>query len=495
MSNRMKRKENVEFKQFKKPKICLQQDLNSQDVYKEKNFENMSFLSDQVKRALKKHNFIEATPVQLQSIPICLTGSDIVASSVTGSGKTLAFVIPTIEILLKYNWSQIHGIGALIICPTRELAYQITQVFRDIAMFSGLTIGLVVGGQIEKIRLYSSKSTQAKAIQPLTNIIISTPGRLMECMGVIENFVFDKLKMLILDEADKMLEMGFGPQIDAILEELPKKKQVLLFSATQTHSIKKLQKLNLKKEAVVVSVNEQKLLKTPHLLQQHYIITPLHRKLDLIWSFIKKNSNKKIIIFVSTCKQVRFIVKCIKKLQPRMPALALHGKLNQFKRNKTFKVFCEKDVAFLFATDIAARGLDFPNVDWIVQYDLPVNVNSYIHRAGRTARNNNCGNCLMFITKYELDFINFLDKLKNSGLLLKPIFINFENLPSCKNALQTIVAMNEELKHDAKSSITAFLKFTKFSFKITISDENLQSMASYYGISCVPCVKIVNNES
>lgn len=194
-----------------------------------------------------------------------------------------------------------------------------------------------------------------------------------------------KKNNLVLDEADRILDMGFAQTMDAILQNLPKERQTLLFSATQTKSVKDLARLSLHRPEYI-SVHEKAATSTPTGLTQHYLVCDLPQKLDLLWSFLKTHLKHKGLIFLSSCKQVRFVYEAFCTFQPGVSLLCLHGQQSQKRRQAIFQQFCKIKEGFLFATDIAARGLDFPAVDWVMQVDCPEDVDTYIHRVGRTAR-------------------------------------------------------------------------------------------------------------
>ncbi|GFX19187.1 probable ATP-dependent RNA helicase DDX10 [Trichonephila clavipes] len=194
-------------------------------------------------------------------------------------------------------------------------------------------------------------------------------------------------RAVLLDEADRILDLGFQKTVNAILENFPLERQTLLFSATQTKSVKDLARLSLK-NPMYVSVHEHAKHITPEGLQQSYVVCEAHDKTNMIWSFIKSHPKQKILVFMSSCKQAKYIYESFCRLRPSVTVMALYGSLHQLRRMKIYDEFCKKNHAVMFATDVAARGLDFPNVNWVIQLDCPEDVNTYIHRAGRTAREN-----------------------------------------------------------------------------------------------------------
>lgn len=227
---------------------------------------------------------------------LALNGKDILGAAQTGSGKTLAFLIPIIEKLYLKQWTKLDGVGALVITPTRELAYQIFNTLCKVGAHHDFSAGLVIGGKDLKFE---------RNLMDQCNIIICTPGRLLQHMD--ENPLFDcvNMQILVLDEADRCLDMGFEQTMNAIFANLPPKKQTLLFSATQTKSVKDLARLNLK-DPCYVSTYEDFQFNTPKELVQSYVCVELKDKVSVLWSFLRNHPNKKIIVFFSSCKQVKY---------------------------------------------------------------------------------------------------------------------------------------------------------------------------------------------
>ena len=248
-----------------------------------------------------------------------------------------------------------------MITPTRELAMQIFEVIRIAGKYHAFSAGLVTGGKKEFV------GEQERIIT--INILVATPGRLLQHFEQTSGFEASQLQVLVLDEADRILDMGFKQQVDGILDYLPP-RQTLLFSATQTKSVKDLARLSLNSpEYLAVHADDSEV--TPKQLVQNYIVCPLKDKLDMLFSFIKSHLKNKIIVFFSTCSQVRFVYECFRGMQPGMVLTALHGKIKQERRTAIFMDYTRRKSACLFATDIAARGLDFPDVDWVLQIDAP----------------------------------------------------------------------------------------------------------------------------
>uniref|UniRef100_A0A8C2JC28 ATP-dependent RNA helicase n=1 Tax=Cyprinus carpio TaxID=7962 RepID=A0A8C2JC28_CYPCA len=348
-------------------------------------------LSKKTLKGLHEGQYRQPTEIQRQTIGFALQGRDVLGAAKTGSGKTLAFLIPVLECLYREQWTAMDGLGALIISPTRELAYQTFEVLRKVGKNHEFSAGLVIGGKDLK--------DESEKIHR-TNIIICTPGRLLQHMDETATFHASDLHMLVLDEADRILDMGFADTLNAIIENLPKTRQTLLFSATQTKSVKDLARLSLKNPEYVW-VHEQAKFSTPATLEQNYVVCELHQKVNMLFSFLRSHLKKKIIVFFACCKEVQYLFRVFCRLRPGISVLALHGKQQQMKRVEVYNDFVRKTSAVLFATDIAARGLDFPAVNWVLQFDCPEDANTYIHRVGRTARYKEGGEALLVLLPSE----------------------------------------------------------------------------------------------
>uniref|UniRef100_A0A8C7KTV6 ATP-dependent RNA helicase n=1 Tax=Oncorhynchus kisutch TaxID=8019 RepID=A0A8C7KTV6_ONCKI len=357
-------------------KEAIQRLVNKYNEINAKDAETFSDfpISKNTLRGLMEAQYRQPTEIQRQTIGFALQGKDVLGAAKTGSGKTLAFIIPVLECLYRQQWTAMDGLGALIISPTRELAYQTFEVLRKVGKNHEFSAGLIIGGKDLK--------NESEKIHR-TNIIICTPGRLLQHMDETAAFHASDLHMLVLDEADRILDMGFADTINAIVENLPKTRQTLLFSATQTKSVKDLARLSLK-DPEYVWVHEKAKFSTPATLEQNYVVCELHQKVNMLFSFIRSHLQKKIIVFFACCKEVQYLFRVFCRLRPGMPILALHGKQQQMKRVEVYNDFIKKKNAVLFATDIAARGLDFPAVNWVLQFDCPEDANTYIHRVGRT---------------------------------------------------------------------------------------------------------------
>ncbi|PKA46721.1 DEAD-box ATP-dependent RNA helicase 32 [Apostasia shenzhenica] len=333
----------------------------------------------------------EMSDIQRASLPHSLCGRDILGAAKTGSGKTLAFIIPVVEKLYRARWVPEDGVGSIIISPTKELAGQLFEELKIVGKHHSLSAGLLIGGR-------KDVDAEKERVNSL-NILVCTPGRLLQHMNETPNFDCSQLQVLVLDEADRMLDKKFKGELDAIISQLPKRRQTLLFSATQTKSVKDLARLSLK-DPEYISVHAESVTATPERLKQVAMEVPLDQKLNMLWSFIRSHLNSKMLVFLSSCKQVKFVYEAFKKLRPGISLKCLHGRMKQSTRMAIYLDFCEM-TSVLFSTDVASRGLDFPAVDWVIQVDCPEDIAAYIHRVGRTARFMSEGKSVLFLTPSE----------------------------------------------------------------------------------------------
>lgn len=446
-------------------------------------------LSAKTIAGLEKGHFMSMTPVQKQSLLHSLCRCDILGAAKTGSGKTLAFLIPVLERLYLENWTVRDGLGALILSPTRELALQIFEVLRKIGSKHSLSAGLVIGGKDLK--------SERESINRM-NILVATPGRLLQHMDQTSGFAWDNLQVLVLDEADRILDMGFAKTVDAVLKSLPRDRQTLLFSATQTNSVKDLARVSLNNpHPLSLYAGEESF--TPMQLKQHYVLTSLPDKLDRLFSFVKGHTGSKGLVFLSSCKQVRFVYEAFCKLQPGVPLLCLHGKQKQVKRMNIFYEFCQKKDAFLFCTDIAARGLDFPAVDWVIQIDCPEDVDTYVHRVGRTARYESAGNGILFLLPSEApEMLKLLEAKKIPIAALSPDARSVKPRWNLTSHLQSQCSADPEIKYLAQKTLVSYvrsihLQHNKRIFKV--SELPLDEYARSLGLPGAPKLRFISRSS
>ncbi|KAL1870555.1 hypothetical protein VTK73DRAFT_2530 [Phialemonium thermophilum] len=434
---------------------------------------------------LRSSHFEVLTDIQARAIPMALKGRDILGAAKTGSGKTLAFLVPVLEKLYREQWTELDGLGALIISPTRELAVQIFEVLRKVGRYHSFSAGLVIGGK--------SLREEAERLGRM-NILVCTPGRMLQHLDQTANFEVDNLQLLVLDEADRIMDMGFQSAVDALVEHLPKSRQTMLFSATQSKKVSDLARLSLK-DPEYISVHEAASSATPSTLQQHYIVTPLPEKLDTLYGFIKTNLRSKMIVFLSSGKQVRFVYESFRQLQPGIPLLHLHGRQKQVARLEITRRFGAAKYSCLFATDVVARGVDFPAVDWVIQVDCPEDADTYIHRVGRTARYESKGRAVLFLDPSEEE--GMVKRLQQKKVPIVKVHVREQKKKSITDQLQSMCFKQPNLKYLAQKAFisytrSVYLQKDKEVFKLDELD--LDEFAAKLGLPGTPQIKFHKGE-
>ncbi|KAF1939566.1 DEAD-domain-containing protein [Clathrospora elynae] len=445
-------------------------------------------LSDPTKQGLKSCHFAVMTDIQAKAIPLALQGHDILGAAKTGSGKTLSFIIPVLENLYRLQHiGSDAGLGALILSPTRELAIQIFDVLRKIGRHGHMfAAGLLIGGK--------SLQDEREALTKM-NILVATPGRMLQHLSQTAAFSIDDLKMLVLDEADRILDMGFQRDVDAIVEYLPKDRQTLLFSATQSKKVSDLARLSLQNPEYV-SVHAEDKSATPSGLTQNYIVCPIEEKLDTLWSFIQASKKSKILCFFSSAKSVRFVYESFRHMQPGIPLLHIHGRQKQGARLDTTAKFSAAKHSCLFATDVAARGLDFPAVDFVIQVDCPDDVDTYIHRVGRTARYNREGRGVVFLAPSEEE--GMLKRFEAKKVPVEMINVRQKKRQSIKDQLQNMCFQDPELKYLGQKAFmthvkSIYLQKDKEVFKL--KEYDLEAYAASLGLPGTPRIKFLKDDN
>ncbi|KAL6544466.1 DEAD-box ATP-dependent RNA helicase 32 [Orobanche minor] len=443
-------------------------------------------LSKRTKDGLSHAKFSKMTDIQRASLPHSLCGRDILGAAKTGSGKTLAFVVPVLEKLYRARWSSEDGVGCIIISPTRELAGQLFEVLESVGKHHDFSAGLLIGGR-------KDVDMEKERVNEL-NILVCTPGRLLQHMDETPNFDCSQLQVLVLDEADRILDVGFKKELNAIISQLPKRRQTLLFSATQTKSLQDLARLSLK-DPEYISVHKESKTATPNRLEQTAMIVHLDQKLDMLWSFLKAHLNSRVLVFLSSCKQVKFVCEAFKKLRPGIPLKCLHGRMKLERRMGIHAQFCEQR-SVLFSTDVTARGLDFNKaVDWVVQVDCPDNVDSYIHRVGRTARYLSGGRSILFLTPSET---KMLDKLQEKRIPIRLTKANTKVLQPVSGLLAALLVKFPDLQHLARRAFITYLKSIhkqpdKEIFEVTKLP--IDEFAASLGLPMAPKVRFLKHNS
>ena len=468
-------------------------------------------ISEKTLKGLNSSKYFNLTPIQRCTLPHTLGGRDVLGASKTGSGKTLCFLIPILENLYRDGWIKEAGLGALILLPTRELAIQVFEVINKIGKHHSFSVGMVIGG---------NDYDKEKYLVNDMNILIGTPGRILQHMSESYMFNADNLKMLVIDEADRILDEGFEDELFKLLNYLPKNRQTLLFSATLTRSLKRLVKIHMnspeyinlsntdnvlnaieninKNELSIMKINNNNInninvnnnsndLIIPKNLNQFYTIVEPEDRVNVLYSFLKTHKTSKCLVFVSSRKQVRYFTEVFKHLKLGMLFLDIHGKQKQGKRSTTFYTFSQKrNSVVLFATDLASRGVDFPAIDWVIQLDPPEDISQYIHRVGRTARYKSDGNSVLFVSEKEINFINEL-KIRKINILKMKIPPNKIN--NIIPVVRSILSEHKELIELAEKAITSYVKSINLMTNknvFNIKNIDLGKLALSYGLVSSP---------
>jgi ATP-dependent RNA helicase DDX49/DBP8 len=389
--------------------LYFQKTMSDNEESRKDFIESSSFDSLPLKKWLKDQcrllGFEHPTPVQHTCIPRILEGQDILACAKTGSGKTAAFALPILDTLSD----DVYGIFALVLTPTRELAYQIADQFRVFGKPLGLKDCVITGGM--DMMIQNSSLTESP------HIVIATPGRLADHIESGTEFSLNKIKFLVLDEADRLLEDNFGKQLQTIFSILPKQRQTLLFSATITDTIKKVQSISERKPFVF----DGNLLHQPvEKLDQYYLLVPANVKDAYLFHLLSlyhgnddddgktKKHSTSTIVFTSTCRDCQILSMMCRKFH--MPSVEIHSLMKQRQRLASLAKFKSLQVRILFATDVASRGLDIPSVDLIINHNVPFVPKEYVHRVGRTARAGRCGTAITLVTQYDVKLMHKIEE-------------------------------------------------------------------------------------
>jgi len=366
----------------------------------------------EIATALEEMGFEEPTPIQAEAIPVIMENRDVIGQAQTGTGKTAAFGIPIGE---KIN-AKLSKVQALILTPTRELAIQVAGEISKIGRYKKIKVLPIYGGQpIDR---------QIRSLRMGVHVVIGTPGRTLDHLKR-KTLDLSNVSIAVLDEADEMLDMGFIEDIEAILSNAPKERQTLLFSATMPAPIQKLAK-NYLKNPHFVSVNKETLT-VPLIEQYYYEIVRGGVKADALCRILDYENYDSVIVF---CRTKRGVDELVANLQSRgYFAEGLHGDLTQAQRDKTMKAFRQGDVELLVATDVAARGLDIDRISHVINYDIPLDPEAYVHRIGRTGRAGKEGKALNLILPQEYPHLRMIEKLIKTR-------INKANIPTFQEVVE-----------------------------------------------------------
>ncbi|EPY6466424.1 DEAD/DEAH box helicase [Clostridium sporogenes] len=349
-------------------------------------------LSDNIIDILKNQRIIEPTPIQEESIMLIKNGNDVIAEAQTGTGKTLAFLLPMFENISP----DINAIQGLIITPTRELAIQITEEAMKLKKAKDLNILAAYGGK--------DIGSQIKKLKNNIHLVIATPGRLLDHLNR-NTLNFKDLKTLVLDEADEMLLMGFKNEVRSIIDNTPRKRQTLCFSATMNSEVKKLAYKNMRDPKLVIIEKEEVTLKN---IKQVLIETTDRRKQEDLCKILDEENPFMAIIFCRTKRRVDNLEEDLYKKGYNCEKL--HGSITQPKRERIMRSFKNLEIQYLIATDVAARGLDITGVTHVFNYDIPENAESYIHRIGRTGRAGEKGYTFLFVAPKDEATLSTIEK-------------------------------------------------------------------------------------
>jgi len=356
-------------------------------------------LSSQILRALQDENYTKPTPIQEKVIPLVLKEQDLMARAQTGSGKSASFILPILELL-----SQRRGEGkkakikALVLTPTRELTLQVSEAFTTFGKYLDVKpkVVSIIGGESIGDQLYK--------IQQGCDILVATSGRFLDVLSK-KQMNLSHLEFLVLDEADKMLNLGFSEELDLVLEAIPAKRQNLMFSATYPQKILDIA-AKITQEAIEVTIEQEE--QVVEKIHQRVIEVNRENRGPLLRHLLKTEKYGQVLVFMANRRATDNIAMKFKKYG--LAAQSFHGDLDQQERNETLQEFKAKKIQILFATDIAARGLDIDDIDCVVNFDLPRSPADYIHRIGRTARAGKSGNAVSFISYEEMEHFKLIEK-------------------------------------------------------------------------------------
>ncbi|KQL46737.1 DEAD/DEAH box helicase [Brevibacillus choshinensis] len=390
-------------------------------------------LHQSVVKALSNMGFEEATAIQVQTVPVALQGRDLIGQAQTGTGKTAAFGIPLIE-RLNENSGNIQGV---VLTPTRELAVQVAEEINKIAQFKNISALPIYGGQ--------DITRQIKALKKRPQIIVATPGRFMDHMRR-KTIRLDSIEIVVLDEADEMLNMGFIDDIKEILQEVPDNRQTLLFSATMPRAIQEIAQ-QFMTEPTLISVKSKEV--TVPNIEQQYMEVAEKQKFDVLCRLLDIHSPELAIIFGRTKRRVDELSEALTKRG--YGAEGIHGDLNQAKRDSVLRKFKEGTIEVLVATDVAARGLDISGVTHVFNFDIPQDSESYVHRIGRTGRAGKTGLAITFVTSREIDHLRLIERATNRRMERRSV-------PSMAEAMegQQRMAIEKILEVSGRDNLQAY---------------------------------------
>ena len=371
---------------------------------KPQTFEDLGVCAELADACAKIMGWRAPTPIQCAAVPEALRERDVIGLAQTGSGKTGAFALPILQSLLDAP----QGFHSLILSPTRELAMQIAEQIETLGAGVGARTATLVGGV--------DMTTQAIKLGKRPHVIVGTPGRGVDHLENTKGFSLRALKVLVLDEADRLLNLDFEEEIDKILRVIPSDRRTQLFSATMTNKVAKLQRACLR-DPVKVEVSAK--YSTVESLKQHYLFIPAKHKDCYATYLFNELSASTLIVFARTCDATRKLALIARNLG--FGAVPIHGQMSQPKRIAALQKFKSGERNILIATDVASRGLDIPSVDVVINYDVPQNSKDYVHRVGRTARAGRSGLAVTMVTQYDVELYQKIERLINKKLDKYPL--------------------------------------------------------------------------
>lgn len=343
-----------------------------------------------IKKGLEQLDFKRPTDIQYKSIPNILKGEDLLAIAQTGTGKTAAFAIPIVDMLYRKKQKQRRpdGVKCLVLAPTHELANQLNQVFQQIAQFTNVRTMALIGGV--------DQDPQIKKLNKGVDIVIATPGRMFDLISQ-GHLLTHRIEILVLDEADHMLDLGFIKDIRDLIRKLPRRRQTLFFSATINNKIKKIAYTLVNQQAIRIQLSPKDPVAKN--IEHSVLFVEMDHKRFFLERVIQENPDSKILVFVRTKVRAERVAKAMQRVG--IQALTIHGDKEQHDRSKVLREFKEGDINVLIATDVTARGIDIPDIEIVINYDLPEDVENYVHRVGRTGRGERKGDAYSFCAPEE----------------------------------------------------------------------------------------------
>ncbi|HHF7368517.1 TPA: DEAD/DEAH box helicase [Legionella bozemanae] len=422
-------------------------------------FSSFNF-SDALNKALEDMKFTTPSPIQVQTIPLLLEGRDAIALAQTGTGKTAAFALPILQNLSP----NVQNTQALILAPTRELAIQVAEQFELLsANQRGTTVAVLCGGQ--------DYGRQLKQLRAGAQVVVGTPGRILDHIDR-RTLQLDNLRTFILDEADEMLRMGFIEDIETIMAKLPEKKQIGLFSATMPHRIRQIANTYLHNP---VSIEIRAETATVKSIEQRFLFASGHQKPDALLRLLAVEEYQGVIVFVRTKSSTEEVAEVLQ--QQGLRAMAIHGDITQALRERIIAQFRQGAIDILVATDVAARGLDVERVTHVINYDLPHDNETYVHRIGRTGRAGRSGIAILFVTPKEARLISSIERHTRQRITKVPVpndhmiqvarqqrfvanitaRLEHENLPSYRRIIEEYIKENDVSALDVAATLALLL--------------------------------------